>query len=144
MRDRSKEKRTRFPRGTIAPSRQCKACARWYTPWYIEQRACSGPCGRVLAGNQRLEEKTARLLEIVRQRRLAKNRQIEADCREQWGALTPREVQLFNYAAKVGYKRGYSKGRSEQTSWRRQFGACVEPTKRMLKACAALKQERPA
>jgi hypothetical protein len=94
----------------IVPSRKCSICRQSYTPRYEEQTCCPGRCNKVNGGRMHREEKTARLLRIVEARKQARNQAIQTECREQWGELSIREIEIFKYAMSTGFKRGLSRG----------------------------------
>ena len=118
---RMKEKRHRIRRGTPVERRTCAVCGELYLPWWVEQQTCQQSCARVLGGRGNREAKTARLLQVIQARREAKRLAIQADCRERWPDMTKREMEIANFFAKLGYKRGYSKAISGQTSARRSM-----------------------
>jgi len=93
----------------VAP-RECAICRQSYTPRYEEQTCCPGRCNKVNGGRMHREEKTARLLRIIEERRQARNRAIQAECRATWGELSIREIEIFKYAMLTGFKRGLSRG----------------------------------
>jgi hypothetical protein len=51
-------------------------------------------------------------VEVVK-RKAARKREIERTCQRRWPELSVREIEIFNFAVKVGYRRGYAKGYNE-------------------------------
>ena len=93
------------------PARACPICGRQFTPKREAQRACGFRCSRALAGRTMKPRGTpAALVQRQQLNRLNRRRHVEAACRERFGHLTARDIQLFNFAAAEGYRRGYLRG----------------------------------
>jgi hypothetical protein len=92
--------------------RPCPICGDPFTP---DRRQLTTPrlsppcCSRACLAQWQGQLKRGRpLVQALRARkRLAKQR-AEAAAQAKFGALTSREVALFNYAAEIGYDRGYN------------------------------------
>jgi hypothetical protein len=44
---------------------------------------------------------------------LARKREIERICYRRWPELSVREIEIFNFAVRVGYQRGYATANSD-------------------------------
>lgn len=88
----------------VAPIR-CLECAGWFTPLKASQRFCRNRCskqwhGRRLRGIHPTHATAARVAQAAQ--RLA-----EA-VRAEFGALSAREQQLYRFAWKKAWQRGYN------------------------------------
>lgn len=89
----------------------CTICAKPFTANYDARVTCSKPCCIV-----HLRVKMAGRIphKAVKAHALKRRKQAEAKALDLFGALTAREVAIFNHAARVGYKRGYAFGKHRE------------------------------
>lgn len=89
----------------------CPTCAKPFKANYEARVTCSKPCCIV-----HLRAKMAGQIphEAVKAHALKRRKQAEAKALDLFGALTPREVAIFNHAARVGYRRGYAYGKHRE------------------------------
>jgi hypothetical protein len=101
-----------MPRPKQRP-RMCVICHREYQPTRTAQRACGFHCARALTGRTTRGRVPAGLLEVLRKRKAERKRLIERACEKRWPELSVREIEIFNYAVQLGYRRCYQKGNQE-------------------------------
>lgn len=112
------------PGESVRARRRCPICRRYFQPRRERQRACGFVCGRKSAGRTMKANGTPRqLLRQHRINRLTRRRYVAATCRARFGALTPREIDLFTFASAEGYGRGYARGYFSSKRRRRLDGA---------------------
>lgn len=98
-------------KGKVVATRVCEICKEDYTPKWEEQRTCGGPCARRLAGRQlRGRGVPVGFARAIARRKAARKAEVERECQKRWPELSVREIEIFNYAVKLGYNRGYAKG----------------------------------
>lgn len=107
--------RDRTPiRDKVVPTRVCPVCAQSYTPRWEEQITCGGRCARVFGGHGCKRPKKGELpiafAQFVEIRRATRKAEVEALCHKRWPELSVREIELFNFARRLGYDQGYQKG----------------------------------
>lgn len=93
--------------------RACVICKQRFTPSRKLQRACGTPCSRKLAGLFQRGQQPKPFAAEVAKRRVAKRLEIETLCHRRWPELSVREIEIFNFAVRVGYNRGYARGYNE-------------------------------
>lgn len=93
----------------IYTPRRCPICRLKFDPKRAAQRACGFACSRKLAGYTWGMKQPAPFAAELRKRKLARKIAIEQACQRQWPELSVREIEIFNYAVKLGYQRGYQK-----------------------------------
>lgn len=101
-------------RDKFVRARQCVICREAYTPRYVEQQTCGGRCSRIFGGQHNRGRFPAGFAVAASRRREAKDRAIQATCQERWGDLSAREIEIFEFAVRTGYDRGYNKGLQSQ------------------------------
>lgn len=95
-------------RSKVVEARTCGVCGGPFTPRFVEQQTCGGRCSRSLNGSS--PNSLAALQRAAIGRRAKAKRQIEAKCHARWPEMSVRDIEIFNYAVKLGYNRGYSRG----------------------------------
>lgn len=81
-----------------------------FRPRWIEQMTCSKPCRILYTANQQRGNQPRGFVANCDARRATRKREIEAICHDRWPELSVREIEIFNFAVQVGYRRGYGKG----------------------------------
>lgn len=92
------------------PKRQCPICGKGFSPRLKAQRACGPICSRTLAGRTLAKRYPFGSAKAVAALKLASQRRVEAVCHKRWPELSVREIEIFNFAMRHGFNRGYSKG----------------------------------
>jgi predicted nucleic acid-binding Zn ribbon protein len=100
--------------GKVVEPRTCTVCGDPFTPRYVGQQTCPGRCSRIVGGRKGIARKTENLLRVVAQRRAEGKRRVEALCHQRWPELSVREIEIFNFAVKHGYRIGYRAGLAHQ------------------------------
>lgn len=106
-------RKTRIVEKIVAP-RTCSVCGDPFTPRFVSQWTCPGRCSRVAGGRKGVEQKTAALMKVVAQRKVEAKRKVEELCHTRWPELSVREIEIFNFAVRYGYKLGYKAGLGHQ------------------------------
>lgn len=101
-------------RSKVVEPRICSVCEFPYTPRWEEQQTCGGRCARVCGGRKNKGHWPPAFAAAARRRREAKRQAIRATCRQRWPEMTVREVEIFEFAMRTGYDRGYAMGLKSQ------------------------------
>lgn len=89
----------------------CPICTQPFRAYHVTRVTCSRRCCRVhLKALMHGRTPVKAVLAHAAKRR----QQIEALATERFGTLTVREIALFNFAAKAGYRRGYQFGKHRE------------------------------
>lgn len=87
----------------------CPICLTPFNTWGKVRMTCSMTCRRVhqsrLMKGRLCSATAAKSAAEARGRRCRER--TEADAKARFGPLSAREIALFNFAAKIGYRRGY-------------------------------------
>ncbi len=88
----------------IIRPRRCLKCPDRFTPRHPEQVTCSRACGYALQADRKHGHAPEPAIEKLREMHRAA---IRLYCFEAWGELSVREVEIFKFATRMGYRRGY-------------------------------------